>query len=140
MPDQKQKKILVVEDDPAMREIVTHKLLSHGFMVKQAEDGRQAIEKFDQEKPDLVLLDLMLPEVDGFHVLENIRKRPDAALAATPVIVLSNLWSNKDILSTQALKVDAYMVKAYFTTEEILTKINEILTKKPEAQSPPPNK
>ena len=127
MPDLKPNKIMVVEDDPAMREIVTHKLISHGFEVKQAEDGKKAIELFQQERPNLVLLDLMLPEVDGFHVLENIRKQPDQTLAKTPVIVLSNLWSNKDILSTQALQVQAYMVKAYFTTEEILSKINEIL-------------
>jgi DNA-binding response OmpR family regulator len=137
MPDLKQKKILVVEDDPAMREIVSHKLLSHGFEVRQAEDGKQALEKFDQEKPDLILLDLMLPEIDGFHVLENIRKRPDPTQANTPIIVLSNLWSNKDILSTQALKVDAYMVKAYFTTEEILSKINEILSQKSAAGPTP---
>ena len=109
-----------------MREIVSHKLLSHGFEVKQAEDGKQAIDLIAQEKPDLILLDLMLPEVDGFHVLENLRNSADKQLAATPVIVLSNLWSSKDILSTQALKIQAYMVKAYFTTEEILSKIQEI--------------
>lgn len=118
---------MVVEDDPAMREIVTHKLISHGFEVKQAEDGRKAIDLFQSEKPDLVLLDLLLPEVDGFKVLETIRNDPEKGKADTPVIVLSNLWSNKDILSTQALKVQAYMVKAYFTTEEILAKVNEIL-------------
>lgn len=133
MPDLKQKKILVVEDDPAMREIVSHKLLSHGFAVNQAEDGKVALEKFTEQPPDLVLLDLLLPEIDGFHVLEAIRKNPDKNLAQTPVIVLSNLWSNKDILSTQALRADAFMVKAYFTTEEILAKVNEILQKRQEA-------
>ncbi len=127
MPELKQKKILVVEDDSAMREIVTHKLISHGFAVNQAEDGRQALEVFIAEKPDLVLLDLLLPELDGFHVLQAIRNNPDLALAKTAVIVLSNLWSNKDILSVQALHADAFMVKAYFTTEEILAKVNEIL-------------
>lgn len=130
--EQKQKKILVVEDDPAMREIVSHKLLSHGFAVLQAEDGKVAIERFAQEHPDLVLLDLLLPEIDGFHVLQKIRTNPDRNLAQTPVIVLSNLWSNKDILNIQALKADDFMVKAYFTTEEILTKINEVLHKRQE--------
>jgi len=130
MPDLKQKKILVVEDDGAMRELVTHKLISNGFEVKQAEDGKQALEVFALEKPDLVLLDLMIPEIDGFHVLEKIRGMEDKKLADTPVIVLSNLWSNKDILSTQALKVQAYMVKAYFTTEEILAKVREVLAGK----------
>lgn len=124
---EKPKKILMVEDDVAMREIVIHKLMTHGFEVKEAEDGKQGIELALSEKPDLILLDLMLPEVDGFKVLEAVRAAGDPKVAETPIIILSNLWSNKDILRTKALKVQAYMVKAYFTTEEILTKINEIL-------------
>ncbi len=125
--EQKAKKILIVEDDIAMRDIVIHKLLAHGFEVKEAEDGKQGIDMCLAEKPDLVLLDLMLPEVDGFKVLETIRKSQDGDVSKTPVIILSNLWSNKDILRTKDLQVQAYLVKAYFTTEEILSKINEIL-------------
>lgn len=116
-----------------MREIVIHKLMTHGFEVKEAEDGKQGIDLAIAEKPDLILLDLMLPEVDGFQVLETVRSNPDQKVANTPIIILSNLWSNKDILRTKALKVQAYMVKAYFTTEEILTKINEILAAGPDA-------
>lgn len=123
----KQKKIIIVEDDVSMREIVVHKLNANGFAVKEAEDGKQGIDLIIQEKPDIVLLDLMLPEVDGFQVLESIRNNPDPEVAATPIIVLSNLWSNKDILKTKTLKVQAYLVKAYFTTEEILKKVNDIL-------------
>ena len=130
MANTKQTKILVVEDDVAMREIVTHKLVSAGFDVKQAEDGKQGIDTFLQEKPDLMLLDLMLPEVDGFKVLETVRNNADKKLAKTPVIILSNLWSNQDILKTQALEANAFMVKAYFTTEEILAKVKEILAKR----------
>ena len=132
---EKQRKILMVEDDVAMREIVIHKLMSHGFDVKEAEDGKQGLDVLLKEKPDLVLLDLMLPEMDGFTVLANVRANPDPKIAATPVIILSNLWSNKDILRTKALKVQAYMVKAYFTTEEILNKINEILKTSPSEPS-----
>lgn len=122
-----QRKIVIVEDDIAMREIVVHKLSSNGFIVFEAEDGRKGIELITNEKPDIVLLDLMLPEVDGFEVLETIRKNPDTKVANTPIIVLSNLWSNKDILKTKSLHVQAYMVKAYFTTEEIMKKVNEVL-------------
>ena len=124
---EKPKKILIVEDDAAMREIVIHKLQTNGFDVKEAEDGKKGIDILLQEKPDLVLLDLMLPEIDGFKVLETVRANSDPAIANTPIIILSNLWSNKDILRTKALKVQAYMVKAYFTTEEILAKINDVL-------------
>jgi CheY-like chemotaxis protein len=121
------KTIVIVEDDVAMREIVTHKLSSSGFTVKEAEDGRLGLDLITQTKPDLVLLDLMLPEVDGFEVLETVRKSTDPKLAKTPIIIHSNLWSNKDILKTKALHVQAYLVKAYFTTEEILKKVEEVL-------------
>lgn len=123
----KQNKILMVEDDVAMREIVVRKLTNNGFLVQQADDGQKAIDLIVQEKPDVVLLDLMLPEVDGFQVLETIRKNPDPQIANTPIIVLSNLWSNKDILKTKSLKVQAYLVKAYFTTEEIMKKVKDVL-------------
>ncbi len=132
----KQIKVVMVEDDVAMREIVVHKLSANGFDVKEAEDGQQGIDLIIAEKPDIVLLDLMLPEVDGFQVLEKIRHHKDTAVAKTPIIVLSNLWSNKDILKTKALNVQAYLVKAYFTTEEILKKINEVLANPNQAIEP----
>ena len=127
MPEKNQKKIIVAEDDVAMAEIVSHKLATDGFNIRHAEDGAKAIEMFEQDPPDIMLLDLMMPEVDGFKVLEKIRTNPDAKLAKTPVIVLSNLWSNEDILKTQALNASAYMVKAYFTPDEIVAKVNEVL-------------
>lgn len=130
MPEQKQKKILVAEDDPAMAEIIVHKLNSAGFRVNHASNGFKALEMFKQEQPDIMLLDIMMPELDGFGVLESIRGNPNKKLANTPVIVLSNLWSNEDILKAKNLKANDYIVKAYFTTEEILKKINEILGKK----------
>lgn len=126
-----QKKILVVEDDGAMREIVAHKLSLKGFQVVQAVDGREAIETFAKEKPDLVLLDLMLPEIDGFTVLETIRKNEDEKLAGTPVIILSNVWNDKDILRVKQLGISDYMVKAYYTTEEIYQTIVAIMEGKP---------
>ncbi len=129
MSNKKQKKVLIAEDDVAMAEIVTRKLQNSGFEVKHASDGAKALELCLTEKPDIMLLDLMMPEMDGFAVLGSIRHNPDAKIANTPVIVLSNLWSSEDILKTKALKADDYMVKAYFTPEEILAKINAVLNK-----------
>ncbi|HMQ01879.1 MAG TPA: response regulator [Candidatus Doudnabacteria bacterium] len=126
-PESDKKTIVIVEDDVAMREIVAHKLLASGFEVKEAEDGKAGIDLIIATKPSLVLLDLMLPEVDGFKVLETIRKHNDPQVANTPIIILSNLWSNKDILKTKALHVQAYLVKAYFTTDEILKKVQDVL-------------
>ncbi|MDP3993595.1 MAG: response regulator [bacterium] len=124
---EKQTKILVAEDEAMMSEIVVRKLSSAGFDVMAAYDGKQALEIWLKGKPDLVLLDLIMPEMDGFDVLKNIRKNSDAKIANTPVIILSNLWSNKDILKAQDLKIQGYLVKAYFTTEEILNKVKDVL-------------
>ncbi len=129
MFETKQKKVLIAEDDVAMAEIVTHKLNSSGFSVRHASDGAIALKMFLEETPDIMLLDLMMPEMDGFSVLETIRKNPNKKIANTPVIVLSNLWSSEDILKAKALKANDYMVKAYFTPEEILAKINSVLNK-----------
>lgn len=123
-------KILVAEDEPMMREIVTHKLLISGYEVKEALNGKEAVEVWTREKPDLVLLDLIMPEMDGFKVLEIMRGNQDQAVAKTPVIVLSNLWTNEDILRAQNLKIEGYLVKAYFTTEDILNKVKQVLGQK----------
>jgi DNA-binding response OmpR family regulator len=125
--DAKPKKVLVVEDDNTMREIVVHKLTSAGLSVVQAADGQEAITAWQTERPDIVLLDLMLPEVDGFKVLETMRKNHESVVANTPVIVLSNLFSKEDMLRTKNLTVEDFMVKAYHTTEEILDRVNEVL-------------
>jgi len=127
MPTKKQKKVLVVEDELAMREIVVEKLQSSGFKAVQAEDGKEAIALAEKEKPDLILLDLMLPEINGFGVLEHIRKSDDPKFAKTPVIILTNLWSKEEIIKTKTLGVSAYIIKAYMTTEEIVDKVNEVL-------------
>ncbi len=123
----KPKKILVIEDDVTMREIVVQKLKSSGFNVVQAEDGRKGVKTALKERPDLLLLDLMLPELDGFGVLGELRNNSDARIAKTPVIILSNLWSKEEIIKAKQLGVSAYIIKAYMTTEEILEKVTDVL-------------
>ena len=119
-----------MEDDLAMAEIVAHKLTANGFDVRQAQNGKEGLKMISEKVPDLVLLDLMMPEMDGFQVLENIRSNKDKKIANLKVIILSNLWSNSDILRIQSLRADDYLVKAYFTPEEILGKIQDVLAKK----------
>jgi DNA-binding response OmpR family regulator len=126
----KAQKILIVEDEAMMREIVARKLLSKGFNVVTASAGKEALATWLKEKPDLVLLDLILPEMDGFTILKNIRGQKDSKVANTSVIVLSNLWSNEDILKAENLKIQGYLVKAYFTTDDILEKVNQVLSRK----------
>jgi two-component system response regulator VicR len=133
-PDKKPKVVLVVEDDQTMREIVVHKLTSAGLKVVEAANGRIAIDVWQAEHPDVVLLDLMLPEVDGFQVLETMRKHHEGTVANTPVIVLSNLFSKEDIQRTKGSTVEDYMVKAYHTTEEILDRVKEVLNRQDQPQ------
>ncbi len=122
------KKILVVEDDTDLLEVVLSRLSVSNFHVISASDGEEAVSMILDNKPDLVLLDLLLPKLDGFHVLERIRHYPDPQIAATKVIVLSNLWSDKDILRAQALKIDEYYVKANTNLDEVFSKITQILS------------
>lgn len=120
-------KILVVEDELMMRDLVVRKLVANGFDVKIAADGKEALDVWRREAPDLVLLDLIMPEMDGFEVLAQVRTEKNSGLANTPVIVLSNLWSNEDILKAQNLRIQGYLVKAYYTPDDILQKVKEVL-------------
>jgi DNA-binding response OmpR family regulator len=121
------KKVLVVEDDNVMRAIEIKELKKLGHEVLEASDGLIAVELAEKQQPNLILLDLMLPEKDGFGVLEDLRKSTTEKVSKVPVIVLSNLWSDKDILRTQALKVDGYFVKANTTMAEVMAKVTEVL-------------
>jgi DNA-binding response OmpR family regulator len=123
------KKILIVEDDTDLRNVLADRLSSYNYEILQAEDGAQALQQIQDHKPDLVLLDLLLPKVDGFAVLENVRHHPSSQIAATKIIVLSNLWSNKDILRVKSLRVDEYYVKANTNLEEIFEKVKKVMAK-----------
>lgn len=127
METAKTKKIIVAEDDTAMSGILDHKLTSGGFTVRVAPNGVKAMEMFLSDPPDLILLDLMMPEMDGFEVLQRVRSNPDAKLADTPVIVLSNMRGNEEVTRARSLKISDYIVKAYFTPDDILAKVQEVL-------------
>ncbi len=119
------KKILVIEDDKFLRELISQKLIKEGYDIAEAVDGEKGVESVKKEKPDLVLLDLILPGIDGFEVLSRIKSNP--ALAQVPVIVLSNLGQKDDI--ERGLKMGAadYLIKAHFTPSEIINKIRAVL-------------
>jgi len=118
-----QKKVLIVEDDISLLNILFDKLSNQNYEVLKAEDGKKAIELVYEKKPNLILLDLLLPEADGYEVLKTIRKHEDKEIAETIVIVLSNLWSEKDILSAQALKIDEYFVKTNTDLKQVVERV-----------------
>ena len=127
--DKNQKKILIVEDDLDLQNLLFDRLSASNYSVYRASDGEEAVTALVDKKPHLVLLDLLLPKLDGFHVLDRLRHYPEDQVANTKVVVLSNLWSDKDILRAQALKVDEYYVKANTNLDEVYSKIADILNK-----------
>jgi len=119
------KKILIIEDDKFLRRLITQKLTKEGYDTSEAADGEEGIKKVKEEKPDLVLLDLILPGIDGFGVLSRIKEDPD--LVPIPVIILTNIDQKENI--EKGLKMGAvdYLIKAHFTPGEIVEKIKAAL-------------
>lgn len=122
-------KVLLVEDDAFLREICSKKLVKEGFTVYEALDGEMALNGYVEIKPDIILLDIILPAIDGFQILHQIRSNADASISKIPVIMLSNLGQDDDIKKAMEMGANDYLVKAHFTTEEIVGKIKKTLGK-----------
>jgi len=122
-------KVLLVEDDTFLREICSKKLVKEGFTVFEAVDGEQVIREINQIEPDIVLLDIILPALDGFGVLTSIRQNKNDKIKTVPVIMLSNLGQEDDIKKAMEIGANNYLVKAHFTTDEIVDKIKALLNK-----------
>lgn len=120
--------ILVVEDDPVLKNLLGHTFAGK-YQTLYASDGNEALALFETHKPSVVLLDLMLPTMDGFAVLESIRGRTDE-LKNTPIIIVSNLGQQKDIEKAKALGANDYLVKAEVAIEEIVGKIEGLAQQK----------
>jgi DNA-binding response OmpR family regulator len=120
-----EKYILVIEDDKFLRELITQKIAKEGYKVLGAIDGEDGIKKIKSEKPDLVLLDLILPGIDGFEVLTRMKE--DQTISSIPVIILSNLGQKEDVERGLKLGAADYLIKAHFTPGEIIEKVKNIL-------------
>ncbi len=121
------KKILVIEDDKFLMKIINKKLSSENYDVIEALDGKQGLDIVKNQKIDLILLDLILPEMDGFEVLANLKSDPE--LSRIPVIVISNLGEASQIEKALKMGADDYLIKAHFTPAEIVERIEKILKK-----------
>jgi DNA-binding response OmpR family regulator len=117
--------ILVVEDDPILKNLLGHTFAGK-YQTLYASDGTEALALFEQNKPSIVLLDLMLPTVGGFEVLQAIRARADES-AKVPVIIVSNLGQDSDKEKAMALGANGYLVKADVDVDEIVAKIEATL-------------
>lgn len=118
-------KILFVEDEEALQKSLSKTLEIDGFDVVNAYDGVAGFETAKKEKPDLILLDLILPKIDGFEVLKRLKNDPDTK--DIPVIILTNLEQVQSVEKTIEFGPLNYLVKANYNLDEIVAKIKEVL-------------
>ena len=122
-------KVLIVEDDKFLRDLVAKKLENEKITFKLAVDGEQGLSLAIREKPDLILLDILLPGLDGYGVLERIRATPE--LKQTIIIMLSNFGQREDIEKAMKLGANLFLIKAAITLDEVVEKAKELLAVAP---------
>jgi two-component system, OmpR family, alkaline phosphatase synthesis response regulator PhoP len=119
------RRILLAEDDRFLRRAAEARLRRHGFEVLTAIDGEEALRVARAQRPDLVLLDVVMPKLQGFDVLKALKQ--DAATAGIPIIVLSNLGQDRDVEQATALGAAAYLVKAHLSLQDLVEKVDATL-------------
>lgn len=119
------KRILIIEDDSFLQGLEASKLKKEGYEIITASTGEEALRKINDSKIDMILLDLILPGVDGFEVLKKIRETEP--VKNVPVIVFSNLSEEKDIKKSKELGANDFMVKSNFTLEELAERVKTTL-------------
>lgn len=119
------RKIMWVEDDEFLSEIIARRLVEHGCILLHATEGAEALRILGKEMPDLILLDILLSGMDGFEILKKIKE--DARTRHIPVILLSNLGQKADIEKGKALGCARFLVKAMVTLDEIIKEMKEVL-------------
>lgn len=118
-------KILVVEDDSFLAGMYVTKLGLEGFSVDLAGDGKEGLKKAREWKPDLILLDIILPVMDGFAMLEQLKS--DEEIRAIPVVLLTNLGQKGDVERGLSLGAADYLIKAHFMPSEVIDKVKRLL-------------
>jgi len=125
MAEAKKFKIILGEDDQFISRAYQDGLKRAGFEVIPAFDGNEVLSNLEKELPDLILLDIIMPEKNGFETMEEIQKNPK--YKKVPVIFLSNLGQETDIEKGKAMGARDYLIKANFSIKEVVEKINEYL-------------
>ncbi len=118
------KKVLIVEDDRLIFTILSRELSDAGYEVSNAYDGEQALTLTRDQRPDIVLLDILLPRKNGFEVLQDLKADDD--LSSIPVVILSNLGQPDDIKKGRDLGAEDYLVKVEFEPKQIISKVRAL--------------
>ncbi|NUM25531.1 MAG: response regulator [Candidatus Buchananbacteria bacterium] len=121
----KSKTILLVEDDEFLAELYATKLSLEGYEVFLANDGEKGFKMAKEKKPDLILLDIILPKMDGFEVLSKIKS--DKEIKNIPVVLLTNLSQKDEVKRGLDLGASDYLIKAHFMPSEVVKKINQAI-------------
>jgi DNA-binding response OmpR family regulator len=121
------KKILFIEDESALQKTFSDVLEKEGYKVISALDGESGLRLAKSERPDLILLDLILPKKDGFEVLKELKK--EEITKEIPVIVLTNLEEIESVEKALELGATTYLVKAQYTLEEVIKKVKGVIEK-----------
>lgn len=128
--DSSDKKVLIVEDDDMLRGVLVTQMRAR-YLVMQAKNGDDALAQINTGRPDAIVLDLLMPKTDGFKVLEKLRAHPDKSLAATPVVVVSNLNDPQSISRAESYKIEAYFTKADVTMGTLVNRVRRIFANLP---------
>lgn len=123
-------KILLIEDDPFLLNMYSTKFEIEGFQIITADNGEDGLKEIFNTKPDIVLLDILMPKMDGLEVLEHIQKANDQDIKKIPVILLTNLNQQEDIEKGMKLGAVDYLIKAHFMPSEVVGKIERVLENK----------
>ena len=119
------KNILLVEDDPFLVEIYNTKLKDSGFEVDTATDGEECLKKIGEKKPDIILLDIVLPNTNGWEILRKVGK--DENLKTVKIIVLSNLSQKEEVDKGMQLGAVKFLIKSHFSPSEVVEEIKKII-------------
>ncbi len=119
------KKILFIEDESSLQKSIGDMLAQEGYQVVSALEGQKGLLLAEKEKPDLILLDLILPQMDGFEVLDGLKK--NAQTKDIPVIVLTNLERIEDVQKVLGVGIKAYLIKTQYSLKEIAGKIKGVI-------------
>lgn len=121
------KSILFIEDDPFMVDMYTHVLKKHSYDVEVAYDGKEGLEKGKSGNYDLILLDIMMPEMLGIEVLEELRGKDGQGLPDTKIVILTNLAQSDESRRAMESRADGYLIKADITPNKLVDLIGQIL-------------
>lgn len=121
----KSKKILMIEDEEILSSLLQKKLKNQGYEVVLAENGEEGIKKIKEEKPDLVLLDVVMPKKGGFEVMQELNETEEFNLDKLPVVIISNSGQPVEINKALKLGVKDYLIKTEFDPQEVIKKVDK---------------